>query len=138
MSRLGPAAAAASAFGYSESQFRFHEENAYTLLRDTRPALQTQERALVVCPAADYTDWALIRLDRAICLASSGEPDTAAAYAAQTLAQVGGDRGQGIIARRGLDVLHALPASYRTTPAGHEFAELTRVLRDSPKEPPCP
>ena len=138
MSRLGPAAAVTSAFGYSESQFRFHQENAYTLLRDTRPALRAQERALAVCPPADYTDWALIRLDRATCLASSGEADTAAAYAAQTLAQVGGDRGQGIIARRGLDVLHAMPASYRASPAGRKFAELIHAPRAASKEPPCP
>ena len=56
-----------SALGYTESQFRFHEENAYTRLGLTRPAWRAQDRALEVCPTDDYTDWALIRLDRAVC-----------------------------------------------------------------------
>jgi len=47
---LAPGSVTASAFRYSESQFRFHEGNAYTRLRDIRPARRAQEGALELCP----------------------------------------------------------------------------------------
>ena len=98
---LDAGSVSASAFGYTESQFRFHEGNAYTRLGDTRLALRAQERALQVCPPEDYTDWALTRLDRAACLAHDGDAASAVAYAAETLAGLRTEQSAGIIALRG-------------------------------------
>lgn len=50
LSSLAAASVTGSAFGYTEAQFRFHEGNAFTRLRDTRRALRAQERALELCP----------------------------------------------------------------------------------------
>lgn len=126
LDRLDGSSTEASAFGYSESQFWFHTENAYTLLRDVRPALNAQEHALQACPPADYTDWALIRLDRAACLAR-GDADAALAYAAETMAELRGEQSRGIIARRGRELLQALPVNYRRLPAAREFEEMLRA-----------
>ena len=54
---------AASAFGYAESQFRFHVGDALTRLGDTTAARAELERALELCGPDDYPDWAMIRLD---------------------------------------------------------------------------
>jgi hypothetical protein len=121
---LDPGSVTASAFGYSESQFRFHEGSAYTRLGDTRSALRAQERAMQTCPPGDYTDWALTRLDRASCLARDGDPVAAVAYATKTLTGLSGEQSQGIIARRGRALVRDLPASYRAIPAVRELSEL--------------
>jgi hypothetical protein len=123
-SALDPGSITASAFGYTESQFRFHEGSAYTRLRNFRSAWAAQERALQICPPADYTDRALTRLDRATCLAQSGDIDGAATYAAQTLAALGAEQRHGIIALRGRDLLRAVPGRYRAATAVHEIQEL--------------
>jgi len=75
--RLGAGSTSPSAFGYSEAQLRFHEGSAYTNLRDTPSAWAAQRRALELAPENDYTDRALIHLDRAICLAQDGNARTA-------------------------------------------------------------
>jgi tetratricopeptide (TPR) repeat protein len=94
LAALEPGSVIASAFGYTESQFRFHEGNAYTRLRDIRPALRAQERALELCPPGDYTDWAMTRLDRASCLAQAGDTPGAVAYATETLTGLSGEQRQ--------------------------------------------
>ena len=127
----------ASAFGYSESQYRFHEGNAYTRLRDTRAALKAQERALEVCSPGDYTDWALIRLDRASCLAHDGDAPDAVAYATETLNRLSGEQSQGIIALRGRELVRALPVRYQAVPAVREFEELLMAAAGPSKEMPC-
>jgi tetratricopeptide (TPR) repeat protein len=91
---LDPGSVMASAFGYAESQFRFHQSSAYTRLGDTRAALAAQERALAICPADDFTDRALTRLDRAACLAHDGDPTAAVAYATETLTRLTATVGQ--------------------------------------------
>lgn len=124
LAALGPASVSASAFGYTESQLRFHEGNAYTRLRDTRRALHAQERALELCPPGDYTDWALTRLDRAYCLSYDGDAAAAVAYAAETLTQLRTVHSQGIIALRARELARAFPAGYRASPAVREFENL--------------
>jgi len=114
-----------SAFGYTGSRFRFHEENAYTRLGLIRPAWQAQDKALGMCPADDYTDWALIRLDRAVCLAHDGDPGGGVAYAAETLAGLRTDQSSGIIALRGRQLVRALPSGYDKATAVRELRELT-------------
>ncbi len=126
----------ASAFGYTEAQFRFHEGNAYTRLREVRPALRAQERALELCPPGDYTDWAMIRLDRAGCLAQAGDAPGAVAYATETIAGLSGDQRQGIIALRGRELVRALPVRYRQAVAVREFGELLAPAAGELKEDP--
>ena len=121
---LDPGSVTASAFGYSESQFRFHESSAYTRLGDTRAAFRAQERALKACPPGDYTDWALTRLDRAACLAHDGDPAAAVVYATETLARLSAGQSQGIITVRGRELVRALLVRYRSVPAVGELAEL--------------
>jgi Helix-turn-helix domain len=124
LSALEPGSLAASAFGYSESQFRFHEGSVYTRLGATRLAFRAHERALEVCPPGDYTDWALTRLDRARCLAHDGDPVAAATYATETLTRLSGEQTQGIIAVRGHELIRALPPTYRAVSAVREMQEL--------------
>jgi tetratricopeptide (TPR) repeat protein len=128
--------AGGSAFGYTESQLRFHEGNAYTHLRDTRSALKAQDRALELCPPGDYTDWALIRLDRAACLARDGDVSAAIAYGTETLSSLTSGQSQGIIVLRGRELAHALPLKYRTDPAVREFQELLMSSAETIKELP--
>jgi hypothetical protein len=73
----------ASAFGYNEAQLRFHQGNALTHLHDTGQAWPAQARALY--PDSNFLDRALVRLDRASCLAHDGEPEAAMVSAGQTL-----------------------------------------------------
>jgi hypothetical protein len=125
LSGLDPKSVSASAFGYTESQLRFHESNAYTNLHDTPAALKAQERALELCPRSDYTDWAMTRLDHARCLVDGGDAAGAVSYASRTLADLSGQQRQGIIALRGREIVNGLPERYRAVPAVRELRELT-------------
>lgn len=119
---------AASAFGYTEGQLRFHEGNAYTHLHDTRLAYQAQNRALQLCAPGDYTDWALTRLDRATCLAGTGDAQGALAYATETLTNLTEPQRQGIITLRGHEILNGVPLQQqRTLPAARDFRELLQT-----------
>lgn len=124
LAALEPGSQTASAFGYTESQLRFHEGSAYTRVGETRSALRAQERALEVCPPDDYTDWALTRLDRAVCLARGGDAAGAVACAAETLAALRREQSQGIIALRSRELFHALPGRYQQATAVSELREL--------------
>jgi len=134
LAALGPASVTASAFGYTESQLRFHEENAYTRLGDTRRALHAQDRALELCPPGDYTDWALTRLDRAYCLSHDGDAAAGVAYAAETLTQLRAAHSQGIIALRAHELVRALPVGYQTSPNVREFENLLMPATEPVKE----
>jgi hypothetical protein len=110
-----------SAFGYNETQLRFHEGNAYTHLRDVKAALRAQERALELCAPGDYTDWAMTRLDRAMCLAYEGDASEALTYSTETLTSLTEPQREGIIALRGYEVLDALPEGRRELPRRGNF-----------------
>src|SRR5260370_2981205 len=118
---LDAGSVSASAFGYTESQLRFHEGSAYTRLRDSRHALKAQERALQICPPGNYTDWAMTRLDRADCLAHDGDAPAAVACAAQTLASLTGQQRQGIITPRRREIPRAIPAAHPAGPAARDL-----------------
>ena len=120
----------ASAFGYNEAQLRFHEGNAYTHLRDSRNALRAQERALELCAPGDYTDWAMTRLDRANCLLFEGDPSAAVSYAIETLTGLTEQQRQGIINRRGYDLLGQLPQRQQSLPAAHDLRDLLVVASE--------
>lgn len=75
----------------------------------------------------DYTDWAMIRLNRAACLAAEGDPDAGLAHATETLIAVDGPMRQGIITSRA--------RAQRASRAGREFRSLiedTTGMREIP------
>jgi transcriptional regulator with XRE-family HTH domain len=115
---------APSAFGYNESQLRFHQGSAYTSLHDPRSAFSAQDRALELCLPGDYTDWAMTRLDRAICLAYTGDTAAALSYAMETLAGLTETQRRGIITLRGHDLLNSLPARQEELETARDFREL--------------
>lgn len=105
LSRLEGDALSASAFGCSEAQLRFHEGNAYTRLGEVDAALAAQDRALELCSPGDYTDWALTRLDRAICLTTMGHASDALNSLAETIGSLDEAKRQGMVAERARLVL---------------------------------
>ncbi len=115
---------APSAFGYNEGQLRFHEGSAYTMLHDARSAFRAQARALELCPPGDYTDWAMTRLDRAICLAYDGDMSAALSYAMETFVGLTESQRRGIITLRGYDLLNSLPAQQDALDEARDFREL--------------
>lgn len=123
-----------SAFGYNEAQLMFHEGNAYTHLGDTAAAWRAQERALALCPAGDYMDRAMIRLDQAVCLAHSGDVSEASRYASATLLSLNTVERQGIITLRAQELFRAIPAAERTQPPVRELREL--IMSDDPNGAP--
>jgi tetratricopeptide (TPR) repeat protein len=118
---------ASSAFGYNEAQLRFHEGNAYTHLADMAAATKAQDRALQLCAPGDYTDWSMIRLDRASCLARSGDAIDAISYAMETLTKLTEPQRQGIITLRAREIVDGLPTVQRTLPAVRELHELLMI-----------
>jgi len=85
LERLDPDLITASAFGYSESQLRFHAGNTWTHLRESGRAWREQQRALELYPKEEHTDRTLIHLDWALCLAHDGDIAAAAAHATTAL-----------------------------------------------------
>lgn len=133
--RLSGDELAASAFGYAESQLRFHAGDALTRLGDTSAARPVLDRALELCPPGDYTDWAMIRLNRAACLASQGDADGGLGYAAETLARLDGAKRQGIITSRGRELLASMTPAQRASATGRQFRGLvedTAGMREIP------
>ncbi len=126
---------AASAFGYAESQLRFHAGDALNCLGDTTAAAAALDRALELCSPEDYTDWAMIRLNRAECLIRDGDTDTGLGYAGETLAVLDGPKRQGIITGRARGLLAGLTAAQRASKAAREFrslAEDTTGMKEIP------
>ncbi|HEX2242992.1 MAG TPA: hypothetical protein VHK27_07035 [Gammaproteobacteria bacterium] len=120
-----------SAFGYNEAQLRFHEGSAYTHLRETKLAFEAQDRALELCGRADYTDWALTRLDRATCLTSMNEIANGIIYAAETLNTLTHPQRQGIIALRGRQIFRALPPGEQKRPEARELRDMLMDLAEN-------
>ena len=113
-----------SAFGYAESQLRFHSGDALTRLRDTAAARPALEHALELCAPGDYTDRALVQFNQAECMLIDGDCAAAVDQAVQVLAGLDTPRRQGIISARGRELYAALPASARSLPAAAGFRDL--------------
>lgn len=122
--RLDTHALAPSAFGYNEAQLRFHEGNTYAHLGDCRAAFPAQQRALELCAAGDYTDRAMVRLDKAITLVAAHETDQAAIEAVETLADLTSEQRRGIIDLRAREVLAAMPRRERSLPVTVELRDI--------------
>lgn len=117
-----------SAFGYSESQLRFHAGNAWTHLGETVRAAEQHERALELYPDAEVMDRALVRLDQAMCAAASGDAAGAALLATATVVDLPQQHRSALIIYRARDVAARVPEA-RTVPE-------VRVLREVLALPP--
>jgi tetratricopeptide (TPR) repeat protein len=124
LGHLDAGSVTASAFGYDEAQLRFHEGNALTHLGATERAWRAQQRALELYPDSDYLDRALVRLDRASCLAQDGDPSEAMRYATEALVSLTDEERQGLLTVRGREVLRSLPPAARVVPAAKDFQGL--------------
>jgi tetratricopeptide (TPR) repeat protein len=122
--RLSGPDVAASAFGYGESQLRFHAGDALTRLGDTAAARPVLEKALRLCAPDDYTDRSLVLLDLAACIAADGDWDAALTAASRVLENLDAARLQGIIAGRARELLAAVPAPARALPVARGFRDL--------------
>lgn len=118
-----------SAFGYNESQLRFHAGNTLTHLGDTRRARAEQARALELYPEAEQMDRALVALDSAMCTALDGDPATAADQATRTIVGLAPEHRTALIICRARDVTTRVP------PGAREVHE-ARALREIPALPP--
>jgi tetratricopeptide (TPR) repeat protein len=128
---LSPDALVPSAFGYNETQLRFHEGNAYTHLHDMTAASAAQERALALVPHRDYLDRTLIHLDAAACLAHDREVDEAMRIATDALLDLTPEQRRGLALLRGAEVLQSLPRGQRALPAAREFQDLLKSKGDT-------
>lgn len=130
LSGLADGQLGATAFGYSESQLRFHAGSAWVSLGDTAVAAEAASRAIELCTPSDYTDLALSRLDLAACYAIDGDQHAAIAYAAETLRALDPARRLGIISERARGLLESLPSAARSIPEARDV----RGLLEEPKE----
>ncbi|MER7507106.1 helix-turn-helix transcriptional regulator [Streptomyces lavendulae] len=117
-----------SAFGYSESQLRFHAGNAWTHLGDVQRAAEQHERALELYPDTEVMDRALVQLDRAMCAAAGGDPARAASLATATVVDLPEQHRSALIIYRAREVAARVPEA-RTVPE-------VRVLREVLALPP--
>ncbi|MFD6421015.1 helix-turn-helix transcriptional regulator [Streptomyces sp. NPDC060198] len=128
LERLPETARTASAFGYSESQLRFHSGNAWTHLGDTARAREEHARALELYPEADHMDRALIDLDLAMCLAIEGDAAGAAQRATTTVVGLPPSHRSALIIYRAADVAARVPEARAVSEV--------RVLREILALPP--
>jgi hypothetical protein len=127
LGQLDEGSRAASAFGYNEAQFRFHEGNAFTHLHDTAAAWIAQERALELYPEQDYLDRALIQLDRASCLAHDGDINTASSLVTSTITRLTDDQRAGLVNVRAREILMALPSKQKSLPSVRELRDVLMI-----------
>jgi hypothetical protein len=131
LSNLDAGSVAASAFGYSEAQLRFHSGNVLTHLHDTQGAWRQQERALRLYAATDYLDRTLTALDRAYCLAYDGDTREAVSHATGALAALAGQQRNGMITNRARQIVAVVPSRQRALPPVREFRELLQATSES-------
>lgn len=117
-----------SAFGYSESQLRFHAGNAWTHLEETARARVEQARALELYPESDHMDRALVHLDQSMCLAADGDAAAAAQHATNTVVGLAPSRRSALIIYRANDVAARVPEARAVSEV--------RVLREILALPP--
>jgi hypothetical protein len=127
LAQLDDDSRAASAFGYNEAQYRFHEGNTFTHLHDTAAAWVAQDQALELYPAQDYLDRTLIQLDRASCFAHDGDTVAASSLVINTMTGLTGAQRAGLVTVRAREVFLALPARHRALPAARELGDVLMI-----------
>jgi hypothetical protein len=124
LSHLDASEIGTSAFDYNEAQLRFHEGNAFTHLHDTSSAWRAQEAALALCPAGDYMDRTMTKLDRAHCLVYDGDVTGAVAVMVEATTPLTDQQRQGIIAARVRETIAAMPPQHKALPAVRDVHDL--------------
>jgi transcriptional regulator with XRE-family HTH domain len=124
LSRLDASDIGTSAFNYNEAQLRFHEGNAFTHLHDTRAAWRAQETALDLCPASDYMDQTMTKLDRANCLVYDGDVTGAVDVMTEATTQLTDQQRQGIIAARVRETIAVLTPQHQALPVVRDLHDL--------------
>ncbi|MEV0443223.1 helix-turn-helix transcriptional regulator [Streptomyces spectabilis] len=114
-----------SAFGYSESQLRFHAGDALTHLGETARAREELARAADLYPASEQPDRSLVALDTAMCAALDGDPAAAADQAARTILGLEPDHRTALVLYRARDVITKVPPGAREV---HEVRALREIL----------
>ncbi|MEW2164437.1 helix-turn-helix transcriptional regulator [Streptomyces sp. NPDC007084] len=125
LSRLPAAEQIGSAFGYSESQLRFHAGNALTHLGASARAREELARAADLYPASEHMDRALVALDTAMCAVLDGDPAGAADQAARTIVGLRPEHRTALIIYRANDVVTRVPPEAREV---HEVRALREIL----------
>ncbi|WP_327655685.1 helix-turn-helix domain-containing protein [Streptomyces sp. NBC_00483] len=120
-----------SAFGYSESQLRFHAGNALTHLGQTGRAREELSRAAELYPATERMDRALVELDTAMCTVADGDPATAADQVTRTLVGLQQEHRTALIIYRAQEVADTVPPGARGV---HEVRALREILALPPGE----
>ncbi|WP_338699224.1 helix-turn-helix transcriptional regulator [Streptomyces sp. Q6] len=118
-----------SAFGYNESQLRFHAGNALTHLGETGRAREELSRAAELYPTAERMDRALVALDTAMCTVMDGDPANAADQVTRTLVGLHQEHRTALIIYRAQQVADTVP------PGAHGVHEV-RALREILALPP--
>lgn len=113
------------ALGYTERQLLFHVGNAYTHLGRVDDAWQAQRLALGMYQQDEHLDPTLIRMDRATCLARSGEPEEAYRIAGAAITSLPDEHRTGMVLKYATG-FHRL-AGRADVPARTAFAELLRA-----------
>lgn len=119
---LTPDEADSYMWGFPERQLRWYESRTYTLTGDLSRAAEARTEALRLYPADDQVDRILLHLDGAACALTAGEPDRAAASAAEILSTVPQQRRTTILERRAGQLATAL-TPYRALAPVRDFSE---------------
>lgn len=115
LSHLHGVSRSASAFGYNEAQFKFHEGNALTHLGEVDAAWIAQKQALALYPVED-SDRVLVHLDRSIGLARAGDAEAAISYATDALTDAPSEHRVGIVVVRTRQLVEELTRQHLAAP----------------------
>ncbi len=113
-------------WAYPEERVRFAESFVYSHLGDTRRAEEAQSAALDLYPPNSRRGPVQIELQRALCLASAGDPSEGAGYATTTLEELPVEHRTRYVMGLGEQVLAAVPREHRRTRNARELHELLR------------
>jgi transcriptional regulator with XRE-family HTH domain len=121
--QLGHGEAEDYMWGFPERQLRWYESRTFTMTGDLDRASQSRAEALRLYPGSDQVDRVLLHLDEAHCALAAGEPDRAAASAADTLKTVPPERRTAVVSRRAEELAQAL-APYHTLNQVRDFNDI--------------
>ncbi|MFF0741504.1 hypothetical protein ACFYVL_14005 [Streptomyces sp. NPDC004111] len=123
---------ATDAWAFPERRFLLYLSGIHTYLNQTREAEEVQERALTLYATQQGSiDPALLRIERALCLAREHHLSDAFALAGRAYLDVPADHRTQILGARAQDVLNAAPQQMRTVRAGLELQEILALPRGS-------
>ncbi len=125
--KLGPAAVNSSAFAMSEQQMHFYLGNAFLLSGHGSSARPHWDRALSLYPANEVQDPALVQLDRAAAMVSSGDVDAGCDHASRVLMSLPKENKVSLVVRWADGVVEAVPRKLRGHPSVQGLRELVKL-----------